>query len=51
MMQKSMYTGYDVLFDRDRGRFYVPLNWIKDQEYEFTQDGGLKEQYEVRDDE
>jgi len=45
------YIEYDVLFDRDRGRFYVPLKWIKDQEYEYNKDNGSEEQYGVSEDE
>ena len=42
---------YDVLFDRDRTRFYVPLSWIKDQEYEYSKDEDIEEQWEVSEDE
>ena len=26
------YMEYDVLLDQDKGEFYVPLRWIKEQE-------------------
>ena len=30
------YLEYDVLFDQEGGRFYVPLKWIEEQEYEYS---------------
>ena len=36
------YLEYDIVFDRDSGRFYVPLKWIEEEEYESSQGSALE---------